>query len=346
MSDEIYEIRSLLRSGELREIGGGPQPGRRVPPTAVAMVAAFGAIYLIWGSTYLAIRYAVETFPPLLMMGVRHLFAGAVLYGWSRWRGIPAPTLRDWLHPALIGGLLFLGGHGSLAWAEQHVPSGIASLLVATLPMWIVVLARLKGTEKKLNGSALAGLLLGFVGVAVLFGPDVWGHTGEMNLLGAAAVLGGTFIWAAGTIYMRSVKMPDSPVMSSAMQMLSGGVTLMVAATLAGETKGFQLGAVSGRSWLALAYLAVFGSIVAFTAYSWLHTVASPSRVATYAYVNPVVAVLLGWVVAREPIGLFTILAMLIILAGVALVNAGHREEYEPERTNGNETTEEEEAVA
>jgi drug/metabolite transporter (DMT)-like permease len=167
-----------------------------------------------------------------------------------------------------------------------------------------------------------------------------------VNLLGAAAVLGGTFIWAAGTIYMRSVKMPDSPVMSSAMQMLAGGVTLMMAATLAGETKGFHLSAVSGRSWIALAYLAVFGSIVAFTAYSWLHTVASPSRVSTYAYVNPVVAVLLGWMVAREPIGVFTMLAMLIILVGVALVNAGHRNEHEPEQTHGNETAEEEEAVA
>ena len=344
-ANEITEIRTLLRSGELREIGGAPRrPTAR--PTTLALAAAFAAIYLIWGSTYLAIRYAVETFPPLLMMGVRHLGAGAALYGWTRWRGTPAPKLREWVHPALIGALLFVGGHGSLAWAEQRVPSGIAALLGATLPMWIVLLARMKGAERKLSGRALAGLLLGFVGVAVLFGPDVWGHAGEMNLLGAAAVLGGSFIWAAGTIYMRSVKMPDSPVMSSAMQMLSGGATLMVAATLAGETKGFHLSAVSGRSWLALAYLAVFGSIVAFTAYSWLHIVASPSRVATYAYVNPVVAVLLGWVVAREPIGLFTILAMLIILVGVGLVNAGHRDEHEPEQTNGNETTEEEEAVA
>jgi len=346
MPDDVYEIRRLLRSGELLEIGGGARPRLSARPTTVALVAGFAAIYLIWGSTYLAIRYAVETFPPLLMMGVRHLCAGATLYGWTRLRGTPAPTLREWLHPALIGGLLFLGGHGSLAWAEQHVPSGIAALLVATLPMWIVVLARLKGTEKKLTGRALGGLLLGFVGVAVLFGPDVWGHSGEVKLLGAGAVLGGTFIWAAGTIYMRSVKMPDSPVMSSAMQMLAGGATLMMAATLAGETKGFHLSAVSGRSWLALAYLAVFGSIVAFTAYSWLHTVASPSRVSTYAYVNPVVAVLLGWMVAREPIGVFTMLAMLIILAGVALVNPGRRDEHEPEQVHGNETAEEEEAVA
>jgi drug/metabolite transporter (DMT)-like permease len=335
MPDEITEIRTLFSGGELREIGGRREISPNTPPPPVALAAAFAAIYLIWGSTYLAIRYAVETFPPLLMMGVRHLSAGTALYAWTRWRGTPAPKLREWVHPALIGALLFLGGHGSLAWAEQRVPSGIAALLVATLPMWIVVLARVKGTERKLGGRALGGLVLGFVGVAVLFGPDILRRTGEVNLLGAFAVLSGTFIWAAGTIYMRSVKMPDSPVISSAMQMLAGGVALMIAATVSRETADFHLSAVSARSWWALAYLAVFGSIVAFTAYSWLHTVASPSRVATYAYVNPVVAVLLGWVLAREPIGMYTVIAMVIILVGVGLVNAGHHDEHEPERTNG-----------
>jgi drug/metabolite transporter (DMT)-like permease len=335
MPDEISEIRTLLRSGTLKEIGGGRKVSSTARPTTAGLVAAFAAIYLIWGSTYLAIRYAIETLPPLLMMGMRHLFAGATLYAWTRLRGTPAPKLREWLHPALIGGLLFLGGHGSLAWAEQHVPSGIAALLVATLPMWIVVLARIKGTERSFGGRALAGLVLGFVGVTVLFGPDVLQHSGEVNLLGAAAVLFGTFIWAAGTIYMRSVKMPDSPVISSAMQMLSGGVALMIAATLTRETAGFHLSAVSGRSWLALAYLAVFGSIIAFTAYSWLHMVATPSRVATYAYVNPVVAVLLGWLLAAEPLGVYTVIAMVVILVGVALVNSGQRDEHEPDLTNG-----------
>ena len=334
MPNEISEIRSLLRSGTLKEIGGRKSPPAPRPTTA-ALVAAFAAIYLIWGSTYLAIRYAIETLPPLLMMGIRHLCAGAALYAWTRLRGTPAPKLREWLHPALIGALLFLGGHGSLAWAEQHVPSGIAALLVATLPMWIVVLARIKGTERRFGGRALSGLVLGFAGVAVLFGPDVLQHSGEVNLLGAGAVLFGTFIWAAGTIYMRSVKMPDSPVISSAMQMLAGGAALMVAATLTRETSNFHLSAVSGRSWLALAYLAVFGSIIAFTAYSWLHTVATPSRVATYAYVNPVVAVLLGWLLAAEPMGFYTVIAMVVILAGVALVNAGQGEQHEPELTNG-----------
>jgi len=344
--DQLSEIRSLLRSGEVIEIGGRPQRTAPAPPTAAGLIAAFAAIYLIWGSTYLAIRYAVETFPPLLMMGVRHLTAGAVLYGWSRWRGVPSPTLREWMHPALIGTLLFVGGHGSLAWAEQRVPSGIAALLVATLPMWVVVLARLKGTERKLSGRAWGGLVLGFIGVGVLFGPDAWRHNQELNLLSSGAVLSGTFIWAAGTIYMRSVKMPDSAVISSGMQMFAGGISLVIAATLTGETSRFHFAAVTGRSWLALAYLIVFGSIVAFTAYSWLHTVASPSRVSTYAYVNPVAAVLIGWALASEPIGVFTVLAMVIILVGVGLVNAGHKDEHAPARTNGDTETETEEAVA
>jgi drug/metabolite transporter (DMT)-like permease len=336
-------IRTLLRSGEITDIGGRPKRitwvraqktgaslGHPHPmrPSRLRLVAAFAAIYLVWGSTYLGIRYAIDTIPPLLMMGMRHLLAGASLYAWVRWRGTPAPRLTEWVYPAVIGALLFLGGHGSLAWAEQRVPSGIAALLVATLPIWIAVLARFWGTERHLSGRALAGLVLGFVGVAILFGPDVVHHTGELNLLGAAAVLFGTFIWAAGTIYMRSVKMPDSPVLSSAMQMLAGGASLVIAASLTGEVGRFHLSAVTARSWLALAYLIVFGSIIAFTAYSWLHMVAPASRVATYAYVNPVVAVLVGWALASEPIGIFTVIAMVVILAGVALVNTGQQDNH------------------
>jgi len=337
---EASEIRALLRSGELADIGSA-RASRRVGPSTAGLITAFAAVYLIWGSTYLGIRYAVETIPPLLMMGLRHSSAGALLYAWARWRGAPAPTWREWVHPALIGALLFLGGHGSLAWAEQRVPSGIAALLVATLPMWIVLLARIAGIERRLSLRALIGLVLGFAGVAVLFAPDVLRHNGDLSLIGSGAVLLGTFIWAAGTIYMRSVKMPESPAMSSAMQMLAGGVALGIAATISGETSSFHWAAVSMRSWLAFAYLVTFGSLVAFTAYSWLHMVAPPSRVATYAYVNPVVAVLLGWVLASEPISLLTVAAMLIILVGVGLVNSGQREKHEPERATAERETEE-----
>ena len=327
--DQATKIRTLLRSGDLVEIGGRSRPVTRIlvqptpRPSTTALIAAFAAIYLIWGSTYLGIRYAIETIPPLLMMGIRHLTAGSLLYAWTRWRGTPAPRLREWIYPAIIGPLLFLGGHGSLAWAEKRVPSGIAALLVATLPMWIVVLARIWGTERHLARASLGGLVLGFVGVLVLFGPDALRHNGELNLIGAAAVLFGTFIWAAGTIFMRSVKMPDSPFLSSSMQMLAGGASLILTAALVGEPRQFHFTSVSSLSWLALGYLILFGSIIAFTAYTWLHMVASPSRVATYAYVNPVVAVLLGWTLASEPISIYTGIAMIVILAGVALVNVG-----------------------
>ncbi len=359
-SDQVKEIRALLRSGEPIEIGGRSRHAvgsvhaaasartssrERVStksPSTAKLVAAFAAVYLIWGSTYLGIRYAVETIPPLLMMGIRHLTAGTLLYAWTRSRGTPAPRLREWFYPAVIGTLLFLGGHGSLAWAEQHVPSGIAALLVATLPMWIVVLARVSRTERHISRSSLIGLVLGFVGVSVLFGPDVVRHNGELNLVGAAAVLFGTFIWAAGTIWMRNVQMPESPVLSSAMQMLAGGAALVIAATLTGEMRGFHVANVSAISWLSLAYLILFGSIIAFTAYTWLHMVVPPSRVATYAYVNPVVAVLLGWAFASEPTGVFTWIAMLVILAGVALVNTGHREDH----LHARRETEREEEVA
>jgi drug/metabolite transporter (DMT)-like permease len=341
------EIRTLLRSGELRDIGGRRETNsaRASQPSTAGLIAAFAAVYLIWGSTYLAIRYAVETIPPLLMMGMRHLTAGALLYAWARSRGVRGPRLREWFYPAVVGSLLFVGGHGSLAWAELRVPSGIAALLVATLPMWVVVLARIWGTERKLSARAIRGLGLGFVGVALLFGPDVLRHTGELNLLGAGAVLLGTFIWAAGTIYMRNVQMPESPLLSSAMQMLAGGASLLVAAALAGEAGRFHPTAVTTRSWLALAYLVAFGSITAFTAYTWLHTVAPPSRVSTYAYVNPVVAVLVGWTLAGEPIGAFAVAALVIILVGVAMVNAGHREQPALGKSNRDEEAQAEAAA-
>src|SRR5215472_13298759 len=261
--EQASTIRALLYSGQITEIGGRPsaapvrdssstkrRPARvktdiRNRPSTAGLIAAFAAVYLIWGSTYLGIRYAILNIPPLLMMGIRHLVAGATLYSWARWRGVAAPQLREWRHPALIGVLLFLGGHGSLAWAELHVPSGIAALLVGTLPMWIVVLARLWGTEGKLSGRSLTGLALGFAGVFVLFGPDAWRHTGDLNLAGIGAILLGTFIWAAGTIYMRNVKMPDSPALASSMQMLSGGAALLTVAVISGETRHFELAAVT-----------------------------------------------------------------------------------------------------
>src|SRR2546430_8365945 len=209
-------IRILLRSGEITDIGGRPEGltpvsvqrtdanlghaanlGRRARPSRVRLVAAFAAVYLVWGSTYLGIRYAIDTIPSLLMMGMRHLLAGGFLYAWVRWRGTPAPRLREWTYPAVIGALLFLGGHGSLAWAEQRVPSGITALLVATLPIWIAVLARMWGTERHLSGRALAGLGLGFAGVAGVFCAGLLHYTPGSHPLGAGAgLVGDSLLWA------------------------------------------------------------------------------------------------------------------------------------------------------
>ena len=292
-------------------------------PSRIQLILAFAAIYLIWGSTYLGIRYAVETIPPLLMMGMRHSVAGALVYAWARHRGAPAPELRQWLYAAIAGAFLFLGSHGSLAWAEQRVPSGLAALLCATLPLWTVLLARIGGTERALGGRAWTGLLLGFSGVALLIGPDALRQ--RLDLLPAATVLFGAFLWSVGTIYSKGARMPSSAVLSAAMQMMAGGFLLFIAGAATGEVSQLHLSSITARSVLSLGYLIVFGSIIAFTAFTWLVQVSTPSMVSTYAYVNPVIAVFIGWALAGEPLGLRTLAATAVILAGVALVTTRRR---------------------
>ncbi len=327
------------RSATIDPESVGAAPGRTpsmpivaISPAAARLerateFAAFAAIYVIWGSTYLAIRYAVETLPPLFMMGTRHLAAGFVLYAGMRSRGAARPEARHWLGALVAGSLLFLGGHGTLAWAEQSVPSGLAALLSATLPFWMLALGRIGRKEAKaggpsLSGRALAGLLIGLAGVALLLGPDVLHETRHADLMGSAVVLLGTLFWAAGSIYGRTARMPASPALSAAMQMVVGGGVLLFAGLLVGEGSRLSLEAVTLRSALSLAYLIAFGSLVAFTAYIWLlsRPAGSPARVSTFAYVNPVIAVLLGWVLAGEPIGWRTLVAAAVILSGVALV--------------------------
>jgi len=321
-SPQSAEIVALLRSGQVVDIGGGPRlHARKSQPAALPVVLAFAAVYLIWGSTYLGIRYAVESIPPLLMMGMRHLIAGSLVFLWARRRGIPPPTTKQWAYAGVAGALLFLGGHGSLAWAEQKVPSGLAALLCATLPLWTVMLGRLQGSERALGGRAWAGLLLGFAGVGLLIAPDLRQAGSVISLLPTLGVLASAFSWSVGTIYTRSVKMPSSTVLAAAMEMMAGGVLLLALGTIVGEGGHLRLASLTLKSVLALAYLTVFGSIVAFTAFTWLQTVTSAARVSTYAYVNPVVAVFIGWALAGEAIGAHTLLATVVILAGVALVN-------------------------
>src|SRR5581483_8677728 len=214
LTGSAVDIRSLLRSGDVIEIGTRPEHGTTARHSRAAIVAGFAAIYLVWGSTYLGIRYAVETIPPLLMMAIRHSTAGVLVYAWARTRGAAAPTRKQWGYAIVAGAMLFLAGHGALAWAEEKVPSGLAALLCATLPLWTVLLGRIKNSEGRLGVKAWAGILLGFVGVGLLIGPDALRHSGTLNMLGVAAAIFSAFAWAVGTIYSKGVRMPESTVLS------------------------------------------------------------------------------------------------------------------------------------
>jgi drug/metabolite transporter (DMT)-like permease len=306
-----------------------PGRGRKVKRTRLPLQLGLGfaAIYLIWGSTYLGIRYAVETIPPLFMMATRHFIAGVLVFAWARARGVPAPSRRQWAGAAVAAALLFLGGHGVLAWGEQKVPSGLAALLCATLPLWTVLLARLDGSEPRLGWKACAGTFLGFAGVALLIGPDAFSQ--RLEWTAAVAVLSSALFWAVGTSYTRRALLPSSKMLSAAMQMICGGLWLLVVGLLLGEASRIQVHQLTARSLLSLGYLIVFGSIVAFTVYTWLVSASSPSMLATYAYVNPVIAVVLGWALAGEALNLRIGLATLVIVCGVILVSTRSRQPVE-----------------
>jgi drug/metabolite transporter (DMT)-like permease len=279
---------------------------------------ALGAVYLIWGSTYLAIRFAIETIPPFLMAAARYLTAGAMLYAWSRLRGAPRPRLIHWRSAVVLGGLLLLLGNGGVVWAEQRVSSGLAALLVSTEPLWIVLFVWMRDHGRP-SGRVFLGLLLGFIGLVLLVRPS---STGGIDPLGVAAVMVASLGWAWGSLHGQRAKLPSSPLLGTAMQMLSGGGLLLLASAIAGEPARFHLAAVSARSLLSLGYLVVFGALIAFTAYVWLLKAAPPVLVSTYAYVNPLVAVFLGWAAAGEPITRGTLIAAAVILVGVALISS------------------------
>ena len=285
------------------------------------VAAAFAAIYLLWGSTYLAIRFAIETTPPLLMAGARFLIAGTVLYAWVRARGAPRPTWQHWIAASTVGGLLLLCGNGSVVWAEQDVPSGIAALLVATVPLWMVLFDWLRPGGTRPGGTVIAGIALGFGGLVLLVQPGSFGGR-AVDPIGAATLTAGSIAWAAGSIYSTRARLP-APLVATAMEMLAGGALLIIVGAIGGEFAGFDPRAVSPRSAGALLYLVVFGSLIGFSAYIWLLGVVSPSRVSTHAYVNPIVAVMLGWALAGEPLTARTILAAMVIIGAVVLITMG-----------------------
>lgn len=289
-------------------------------PSRGKVIAAFAVVYIIWGSTYLAILYAIETLPPFLMAAVRFLIAGSLLYAWSLSRSQRAPTLGEWKAAIIVGGLLLLGGNGAVVWAEQTVPSGIAALLVAGTPCWMVLLEWLWKGAPRPGGRTAAGLLLGFGGIALLVGPSAFTGSESIDVSGALVLLAGSLAWAVGSIYSRHAPRPHGALLSTGMQMLMGGLLLLLAGTLTGEWTRVDIEAVSLRSLLALGYLIVFGAILGYSAYVWLLRVSTAARVSTYAYVNPVVAVLLGWAIAGETFTLRMAVAAAIIVAGVALI--------------------------
>lgn len=301
-------------------------------PSRVKLLAAFAAIYVIWGSTYLAIKYAVETVPPFLMTGVRFLLAGAVLYGWSvlregvgRSRGMrsSAPSALDgrrmWRDAFIVGALLIVGGTSLVGWAERSVPSGIASLVLATTPLFMVLLESAE-TRTRPAPRVLVGVAVGLTGLGVLVAPSFSVGGGAASLLGVGALVLSAFLWSVGALYSRRAVAPASPARSTGMQMIAGALLSIVAGFALGEHRELSLAEITPASVFALAYLVVAGALIGFTAYLWLMRVSTPSRVATHAYVNPVVAVLLGWAVAGERVTGWTAVAMTVIVAAVVVI--------------------------
>src|SRR5229473_1096088 len=295
--------------------------GTRPQLNRATVVFCFLAIYLIWGSTYLGIRYAVETIPPLYTAGVRHLTAGVILLLWCLAKRL-RPTRAQVRASIIIGAFFFLGGHGSLHWAEQKLPSGLASLLVASEPLWVFLLSAVAAKQWRLNGTLLAGIVLGFGGVGLLMSRSAL-TAGPGVFAGSLAVLFGALTWAVGIVYSRRSHLSGHPLLLSALSLLAGSLQLLLLGTVAREYRGFSLASVSLRSWLSLAYLILFGSVVAFTAYNWLLEHYSPTLVATHTYVNPLIAVLLGWLLAGEALTLNVLLSTALVIGAVMLVDRG-----------------------
>jgi drug/metabolite transporter (DMT)-like permease len=286
----------------------------------VALVFAFAAIYLIWGSTYLAIRVGVETIPPFLMASTRFTLAGALLFTWCLARGAPLPTAVHWRSGAIVGGLLLCGGNGLVSWAEQWVPSGLASVLIAAVPLFMVAIDRFVFDGPRLTRLVLVGIGLGMVGILLLVSPGRE-EVAAVDLRGALALLSACAFWSIGSLYSRRALRPRSPLQATAVEMLAGGFILGCVSVATGEPARFDAGAVSPRSIAAWAYLVSFGSILGFSAYMWLLRVTTPAAVSTYAFVNPVVALGLGALVVGESLDAKALFASALVLGAVVCLH-------------------------
>ncbi len=300
----------------------------RRQPSRALVILAFAAIYVLWGSTYLAIRYAIDTLPPFLMAATRFLIAGTILFAWAALNGERIRyALRQWPKALVIGGLLLLGGNGGVTWAEKYIATSLAALLVAAEPLWVVML-NWGFSRQRPNGKVLLGVLVGLAGVALLVSDGLTSvqARSQMNIVSAIVVLFAGFCWAAGSVIANRSPIKASTSMASGMQMLAGGLLLLVVAVGVGDIKRLSFANASWLSIGAVCYLIVFGSLVAFTAYSWLLRNVTPASAATYAYVNPVVAVFLGWFLAGEPITSRMLIAAAVIIGSVVLITTYGRE--------------------
>ena len=316
-----HTVEFRMATGSSSEALAGASIAGKPDVNRLLVIFCFGAIYLIWGSTFLAIRYAVENLPPLYVVSFRHVCAGTILLAWALTKGA-RPTWEQIRASAVIGFLFFLVGHGTLHWAEKFVPSGLAALLIAVEPIFVFLMSSAAARVWRLNGMLLAGILIGLGGVALLVRGSAMG--GEPRLtIGVLAILVGAISWAAGIIYSRRSKLSGSPVLLSALSLLSGAVMLFVVGTVFGEWRDVTLERVGTRGWVSIAYLILFGSVITFTAYNWLLEHFSPTLVATHTYVNPVVAVLLGWAYGGEALTLRVGVAAAMVIAAVVLVDRG-----------------------
>jgi drug/metabolite transporter (DMT)-like permease len=284
------------------------------------VIAAFAAIYVIWGTTYLAIRIAVETIPPFFMAGTRFLIAGSATFALLRARGVAMPNRLQWRSAAVIGAFLLVGGNGLVTWSEQQVPSSVAALVVAMVPLWMVLLDWLVYKGERPGKRVSLGLVLGFSGIGLLIGPGVFRGTTDVEWTSLLVLFIAPILWSFGSLQSKRSELPENVFMSTAVEMLAGGVLLLVAGLVTGEADQLNIPGITVKSLLATLYLTILGSVVALTAYVWLLQSVEPARVATYTYVNPVIAVFLGYLVLSEPITSQTIIAVAVIVLSVVLI--------------------------
>ncbi len=290
------------------------------------------ALYIVWGSTYLAIRFAVESIPPFLMAGTRFLVSGLILYVWRRAAGDPAPTAPQWRASAIIGVLLLLGGNGILSWAEQHVPSGVSALMIASIPLWMAIIDAVRPRGLKPDWKVSLGLLVGFGGLALLiFSSEGFASGNRADITGILILLLAAFLWSLGSVYSRGADLPRSSLMGTGAEMLCGSVALFLAGTLTGEWQSLNLAAIQPTSIIGLVYLVGFGSLIGFVAYAWLLRNAPLPLVSTYAYINPVIAIFLGAWLGSETLTAQVGVAALIIIGSVVIINLSKQSRIQPE---------------